>query len=242
MQLPATATLDKAADLAATLPAAVAAGTGVLRIDASALQAYDSSTIALLLQARRLARNKQQDIGALAQGRTLDGEELQPVRGERRVGLFQGSEDGQGPYLWKKSVEHEDALGAASGEHVVQRLSQRVEAVGVGDERAQVQFAARRPAEQPREVALRQAAAVKRNQIAFVPPELGQVHACGPLSPAQLHRIAAVAAQLQRKQGQRRNAGGLEGMVGAAAIGECAYRGGQPVSYTHLTLPTSDLV
>ncbi len=56
MQLPATATLDKAADLAATLPAAVAAGTGVLRIDASALQAYDSATIALLLQARRLAQ------------------------------------------------------------------------------------------------------------------------------------------------------------------------------------------
>jgi phospholipid transport system transporter-binding protein len=56
MQLPATATLDKAAELADTLPAAVASGTGVLRIDASALQAYDSSTIALLLQARRLAQ------------------------------------------------------------------------------------------------------------------------------------------------------------------------------------------
>jgi hypothetical protein len=39
MQLPATATLDKAAELADTLPAAVASGTGVLRIDASALQA-----------------------------------------------------------------------------------------------------------------------------------------------------------------------------------------------------------
>lgn len=56
MQLPATATLDKAAELAATLPAVVAGGTGVLRIDAGALQAYDSSTIALLLQARRLAQ------------------------------------------------------------------------------------------------------------------------------------------------------------------------------------------
>ncbi len=56
MQLPATATLDQAAELAATLPAAVDAGTGTLRIDASALQAYDSSTIALLLQARRLAQ------------------------------------------------------------------------------------------------------------------------------------------------------------------------------------------
>ncbi len=56
MQLPASATLDKAAELAETLPAALASGTGVLRIDASALQAYDSSTIALLLQARRLAQ------------------------------------------------------------------------------------------------------------------------------------------------------------------------------------------
>lgn len=56
MQLPATATLDKAAELAAMLPAAVASGSGVLHIDASALRAYDSSTIALLLQARRLAQ------------------------------------------------------------------------------------------------------------------------------------------------------------------------------------------
>ena len=56
MQLPATATLDQAAELAATLPAAVASGSSTLRIDASALQAYDSSTIALLLQARRLAQ------------------------------------------------------------------------------------------------------------------------------------------------------------------------------------------
>ena len=56
MQLPAVATLDKAAELADKLPAAVASGTGVLRIDASALQAYDSATIALLLQARRLAQ------------------------------------------------------------------------------------------------------------------------------------------------------------------------------------------
>ena len=55
MQLPATATLDQAAALAATLPEAVASGSGVLRIDASALQALDSSTIALLMQAQRLA-------------------------------------------------------------------------------------------------------------------------------------------------------------------------------------------
>ena len=62
MQLPATATLAEAAALAATLPAAVAAGSGPLRVDASALTAFDSSTIALLLQTQRLAQ---------AAGRTL---------------------------------------------------------------------------------------------------------------------------------------------------------------------------
>jgi phospholipid transport system transporter-binding protein len=56
MQLPAVATLQEAAALAATLPAAVAAGTGVLHIDASPLRSVDSSTLALLLQARRLAQ------------------------------------------------------------------------------------------------------------------------------------------------------------------------------------------
>ena len=56
MQLPATATLNEAAALAATLPAAVGSGSGMLRVDASALTAFDSSTIALLLQAQRLAQ------------------------------------------------------------------------------------------------------------------------------------------------------------------------------------------
>jgi phospholipid transport system transporter-binding protein len=56
MKLPAQATLEQAAALAATLPAAVAEATGVLRIDASALTSFDSSTIALLMQARRLAQ------------------------------------------------------------------------------------------------------------------------------------------------------------------------------------------
>ena len=56
MQLPATATLQEAATLAAQLPQAVASGPGMLRIDASALLAFDSSTIALLLQAQRLAQ------------------------------------------------------------------------------------------------------------------------------------------------------------------------------------------
>ncbi len=56
MQLPATATLQEVAALAATLPAAVAEGSGVLHVDASALRSVDSSTLALLLQARRLAQ------------------------------------------------------------------------------------------------------------------------------------------------------------------------------------------
>jgi phospholipid transport system transporter-binding protein len=55
MQLPETATLEQAATLAATLPAAVAQGSGPLRVDAGALKAFDTSTIALLMQARRLA-------------------------------------------------------------------------------------------------------------------------------------------------------------------------------------------
>ena len=56
MQLPANATLEHAAALAAALPAAVADGSGVFSIDASALTAYDTSTIALLMQARRGAQ------------------------------------------------------------------------------------------------------------------------------------------------------------------------------------------
>ena len=56
MQLPATATLEQAADLALLLPAAVAEGSGPLQVDASALQDFDTSAIALLLQARRLAQ------------------------------------------------------------------------------------------------------------------------------------------------------------------------------------------
>ena len=56
MQLPAQATLEQAATLAAGLPQALAGSTGVFRVDASALQDVDSSTIALLLQAQRLAQ------------------------------------------------------------------------------------------------------------------------------------------------------------------------------------------
>ncbi len=56
LQLPADATLEHAAELAAALPAALAQGGDVFSVDASALQAYDTSTIALLLQARRAAQ------------------------------------------------------------------------------------------------------------------------------------------------------------------------------------------
>ena len=56
MQLPAKATLEQAAALAAELPQALAGSTGVFRVDASATQDVDSSTIALLLQAQRLAQ------------------------------------------------------------------------------------------------------------------------------------------------------------------------------------------
>ncbi len=54
--LPADATIDTAAALAAQLPAQVRAGSGVLQVDASALTASDSATIALLLEARRQAQ------------------------------------------------------------------------------------------------------------------------------------------------------------------------------------------
>jgi phospholipid transport system transporter-binding protein len=55
MQLPETATLEHAAALAATLPAAVAGSGAAFTVDARALKSFDSATIALLLQARRVA-------------------------------------------------------------------------------------------------------------------------------------------------------------------------------------------
>ena len=56
MRLPEIVTLREAAGLAAALPADLAKGSGMLSVDASALKAFDSSTLALLLQARRLAQ------------------------------------------------------------------------------------------------------------------------------------------------------------------------------------------
>jgi phospholipid transport system transporter-binding protein len=73
LRLPENATLEQAATLAATLPAALARGKGAFSVDASALKAYDTSTIALLLQARR---------GAQASGRafTVTGAPAQLVQ------------------------------------------------------------------------------------------------------------------------------------------------------------------
>ncbi len=55
MRLPEQAHLDQVPTLAAALPAALAGSSGVFTVDASALKTYDTSTISLLLQARRLA-------------------------------------------------------------------------------------------------------------------------------------------------------------------------------------------
>lgn len=55
MKLPEQATLEQAAGLALMLPAALAEGGDTLTIDASEIKAFDSSTIALLMQAQRLA-------------------------------------------------------------------------------------------------------------------------------------------------------------------------------------------
>jgi phospholipid transport system transporter-binding protein len=56
MKLPATLTLDSAAAALDRLRADAAGSPGVLAIDASALTQFDTATLALLLQARRLAQ------------------------------------------------------------------------------------------------------------------------------------------------------------------------------------------
>jgi phospholipid transport system transporter-binding protein len=80
MKLPANATLEHAAELAAGLTAEVAKDSGVLTVDASALTAYDSSTIALLLQARRVAE-------AAGRGFTVTGAPPQLVELARLYGV-----------------------------------------------------------------------------------------------------------------------------------------------------------
>ena len=56
MQLPAKATLAEADTLLAALKAALPAGGGSLRIDASTLQHFDTSLVAVLLHTRRVAQ------------------------------------------------------------------------------------------------------------------------------------------------------------------------------------------
>ena len=56
MKLPPTLTLDDAAATLETLSADVAAAPGALAIDASALTAFDTAALALLLQAKRQAQ------------------------------------------------------------------------------------------------------------------------------------------------------------------------------------------
>lgn len=80
MKLPANATLEHAAELVAGLTAEVAKGSGVLTVDASALTAYDSSTIALLLQSRRAAE-------AAGRGFTVTGAPPQLVELARLYGV-----------------------------------------------------------------------------------------------------------------------------------------------------------
>lgn len=55
MKLPPTVTMDEAPALAAQLPLQARAGSGELRVDASALAVFDSAAIALLLELRRAA-------------------------------------------------------------------------------------------------------------------------------------------------------------------------------------------
>jgi phospholipid transport system transporter-binding protein len=80
MQLPEHATLEQAAALAQTVPAAVAAGSGPLQVDASKLKAFDSSTIALLLHTHRLAQ-------AAGRGLTVTGAPAQLAQLARLYGV-----------------------------------------------------------------------------------------------------------------------------------------------------------
>jgi len=56
MQLPPSATLADAPDLLLSLQQALDSESGPMRVDASALQNFDTSTLALLMHASRLAR------------------------------------------------------------------------------------------------------------------------------------------------------------------------------------------
>src|SRR5690606_18321518 len=91
------------------------------------------------------------------------------------------------------TAEVQHALAAAPGQHVVEGRAQRGQRIAVADQRGQLQFAAERPVEQPREIARRHAAAVKRGEIALVPEEVGEFQRALAVRAADLQRVAAVA-------------------------------------------------
>ncbi|MDP1534604.1 MAG: STAS domain-containing protein [Rubrivivax sp.] len=63
LPLPATATMAEASGLLRQIEAhAAAGGDGPLRIDASALQEFDTAVVALLLAAQRLARQQGREL------------------------------------------------------------------------------------------------------------------------------------------------------------------------------------
>ncbi|MEO6664386.1 MAG: STAS domain-containing protein [Rubrivivax sp.] len=71
MKLPDDASIEHVTELAAQLPQSLESSQGTWQIDASALKAFDSSTIALLLQARRLAKAAGRDIEIIGVPPTL---------------------------------------------------------------------------------------------------------------------------------------------------------------------------
>ena len=62
MKLPAQVTMNTASVALASVEAALSEGDGALQIDASGLKELDSAAIALLLQARRLARERGKEV------------------------------------------------------------------------------------------------------------------------------------------------------------------------------------
>ncbi len=56
MQLPAASSIEQVSETLALLERSLAEGTDPLRIDASALRNFDTSTLALLLEAQRRAK------------------------------------------------------------------------------------------------------------------------------------------------------------------------------------------
>ncbi|MDQ2778714.1 MAG: STAS domain-containing protein [Pseudomonadota bacterium] len=72
MKLPEDAGLEVAPALAEQMAQSLAESSGTWQIDASALKAFDSSTIALLLHARRLAEKAKREIALFGVPAQLD--------------------------------------------------------------------------------------------------------------------------------------------------------------------------